>query len=686
MKLKGTRQTRFWMPVLIFVSIWTTQAFGAEPTDVVADESRKEKLQPSAGQVFMVIGDVVVREKAIDTSHIDLPGSVDVLGWEQIKLQNLDNALELLRTFSGVTIGDYGNGGVPNGFTLRGHDSNSHGSHTVVTIDGIPINSHFGSADGAPDLNQLTPEEVDRVELIKGPIDAKYGNWSRAGVLHFHTRTRGDFQKAKMSYGSWDFQKAYVSIGSEHIDRRFNQVYSVEYYKTDGWRDNSERERMNAYGKWYYRPSDTIQIGLHLHAYDADWKTAGYIPEDLWLENPRQSIPISIDDGGFKELKEGSLHFDWMLTHNLSLQAKTWTIHDEQARFADWGSGQTESFWRNETYGLLSELTWDLGSGSSHALLFDVGFDYRHFKSHGENWNTTARRRDTLNLESPNNRDFEFSNYGTYLKARYEPISQLRLFAGVRQDWFDGDSTDWITGVEHTMRSYDVTTYTGGFILTPVQPLSLYANAASTFALPSGANKYSENAADLRDFFFWEAGFKVNPWDWLLFRYAYFEQGEDGLIFIDGAWVRSGDATRKGHELELNIRPIDSLELFSSLTFTDAKFDTGPNAGRNLPHIPDRIWKVGALYTMPWHTTRISAWYSNVGKWYTTADNQNRYSGYNVLDAKLIQSLGRLWTLSFDVKNLTDERYSEFVSFWSGTNQYAGSNARAFYLTLTYGF
>jgi outer membrane receptor protein involved in Fe transport len=41
-------------------------------------------------------------------------------------------------------------------------------------------------------------------------------------------------------------------------------------------------------------------------------------------------------------------------------------------------------------------------------------------------------------------------------------------------------------------------------------------------------------------------------------------------------------------------------------------------------------------------------------------------------------------TLALDVKNLTDETYSEFISFRSGKNQYAGSNPRAFYLTLKY--
>jgi iron complex outermembrane recepter protein len=655
---------------------------------VKSDQETKalEELRPGSGEVFMNIGEVVIRDRKDAIRNVDLPGSVDVLGWDEVKHENLDNSLELLRKIPGITIGDYGNGGVPNGFTLRGYDSNSHGNHTVVTIDGIPINSHLGSADGAPDLNQLTPEEVDRLELIKGPIDARYGNWSRGGVLHLHTRTRGDFQKAKVSYGSWDHKKAYASLGTEHFDGKFNQVYSLEYYTAEGWRDDADRERQNAYAKWYYRPSDELQIGLHTHVYDADWETAGYLPESYWKQNPRQSIPTSEDDGGYKDLTEGSLHLDWNIASDKVLTAKAWGIHDTYARYADWGGGQTESYFDNETYGFLSNFGWDLEPAPEQALRLDVGFDYRSFESHGENWNTTARRRDSLVAGSSNNGDFDFINYGTYLKANYDPFKVLRLFAGIRHDWFTGETTNWETGVQRDMKDYDVTTYKGGLIVTPVEKYSFYANAATTFALPSGTAKYAENAPDERDYFFWEIGLKGEPWDWLLFRYAYFDQEEDGLALVNGEWVSQGDARRKGHEFEVNAIPWHSLELFTSYTIYDAEYETGPNEGKELAHIPEYIWKLGAQYTLPWESTQIRAWYNDVGEWYTNATNDNSYEGYETLDVKVIQSLGKKWTVSFDVKNLTDETYSEFVSYWSGENQYAGSNARSYYVTVMYDF
>ncbi len=674
-------RTAFFAGILL---LWASLFCTAQPS--LAEDEAQETLEPGSGKVFMNIGEVHVREQTSVTDNIDLPGSVDVLGADEIKYENVDNALELLRKLPGISIGDYGNGGVPNGFTLRGHDNNSHGNHTVVTIDGIPINSHLGSADGAPDLNQLTPEEVDRVELIKGPIDARYGNWSRAGILHFHTRTRGDFMKAKTSYGSWDHKKAYVTFGKEHFDNRFNQVYSVEYYDADGWRDDAHRERQNAYGKWYYRPNEDIQVGLHTHVYNADWETAGYLPESFWREDPRQSIPTSEDDGGYKDLTEGSLHFDWALGPELDLEAKLWTIHDTYSRYADWGGGQTEGHWENETYGFLTNLGWDTKPAADQILELDVGFDYRIFESEGEVWNTTARRRDTLVAGDEDNGVFDFIDYGAYAKAVYEPVSLLRLFGGIRHDRFSGDTTNSVTGLHRDMKDYDVTTYKGGVIVTPVEQISLYGNAATTFALPYGTNKYAANAPDERDFFFWELGFKAQPWDWLLFRYAYFDQEEAGLAFVRGEWVSQGDAARKGHELELNVRPLDALELFAAYTHHDTQFENGPNAGNELANVPEYHLKVGVQYTLPWETTEVRGWYDAAGKWFTDATNQNAYDGYDIIDLKVIQTLGGLWKLSLDVKNLTDETYSEFVSFWSGENQYAGSNARAFYLTLTYDF
>lgn len=674
--------------VFLIITAGATSVLSEEMDDSKEETEQSEKtevLRPSSGEVFMNIGEIVVKGRDESLENIDLPGSVDVLGSDEIKYENVNDALELLRKVPGIGISDYGGAGVPKGITIRGFES-THSRYTTVTVDGIPINTHLQLADGAPDLNALPAEEIDQIEVVKGSLDARYGNWSRAGLLHFKTRTRGDFHKAKVSYGSWDSKKIYASIGAENFDGKFNQIYSVDYFDSDGWRDDTPRDRENGFARWYFRPSDNLQIGLHTHIYKADWTSGGYIPESAWLEDPRQNTASSATDGGSKDLTEGSLHIDWDIAPNLVLETKAWLTDATRSGFNDWGSGQTECYWESQSYGFLTNLGWDTSVFAGKPFKLDVGFDYRFFDDHGEEWNTISRTRTSLVSGSEENGDYNFTNYGIYLKANFDPTSYLRLFAGLRHDWFTGDMTEWETGVYKEMRDYNITTYKGGVIVTPIEKYSIYANAATTFALPNGADKYDANAPDEKNFFFWEIGFKGEPWSWLLFRYAYFDQEESGLELEAGKWVDYGDARRKGHEIEINVVPYESLQFFTSYTYYDAKYETGDNSGKDLKRVPDYLFKLGVQYTFPWKTTEIRGWYNKVGGWYTSADNEHSYEGYNTVDLKLVQKIGKRLSLTLDVKNLTDEVYSEWVSYWSGENQYATADARSFYLSLNYDF
>jgi iron complex outermembrane receptor protein len=660
--------------VLFFFFVCSANAL-AETENGKQDDKR---LAPGPGEVFMNIGEVVVTEQSDTRDSVDLPGSVDILGEDQIEKEVTSNALELLRRIPGFIYNDYGNGGVPNGFTMRGFYSN-HGSDNLVLIDGIPINDHFWQEDGAPDLNQLTSEEIERIEVIKGPIDARYGNWARAGIVNYQTRNRGDFLKSKLTLGSWNTHKAYVSGGTEELDGKFNQIYSAEYYSTDAWRDNSQQERQNAYAKWYYRPVHDLQLGVQAHVYKGDWYTGSYITEDQWRQNPRSAFDASQNDGGQKELGEVSLHLDWNPNGRVPVEARLWYKDNSASRYADWGSGQTESYTEESVIGALANVGYNLDLAAGSRLRLDAGFDFRTFDSDVQNWQTDARSREGLTSD----KNYVFNNLGLYLKANYDPMEYIRLFAGVRHDNFTGDTFDHRTGEARDMDDYDITTYKGGIIGNLGERYSIYANVGTTYTLPKKDEKYDENHKDIKDLLFWEAGLKANPFDWMLLRYAYYNSEEDVYDEISGVDVHQGDAIRKGHEVELSLLPLEGLTVFTSLTRDDSKYDGGEKDGKWVTSVPEYIWKMGLQYDSAMGTGgRI--WYTDVGRWYTDDTNEHSYEGYHTTDVGIYHTFAEKWTVSFDVKNLFDENYAEFVGFWSGANQYMSSNPRAYYLSLRF--
>ena len=654
--------------------------------DIKKPDKDTESSRDEDNQVVMNIGDMTVSAKKPVKRCADLPGSVDIIGAEEVQKQEADTALDILRIVPGFAVGDYNSGGVPNGFTMRGFGMGGHGKHTAITIDGIPSNYPFGPTDGAVDLNQLSVDDIESIEVVKGPIDARYGNWSRAGVIHFHTRQRGDFSTAKLAYGSFDTQKAFLSFGKEHFNNKFNQLYSVEISDTDGYRENSEYTRQNAYGKWFYRPGTDLQIGMILHAYNADWDAGGYLTQSQWDSDPEQSLVEG--DGGYTDMNEVQLHVDWKINENMPMEIKFWYTEEEYSRFSTYSGNQTEGHFNHDVYGTLVNLGYDAYLAGSQTVRFDVGFDYRNYDTDEEKYNTTNRKRDSQSKDN----DYNLSNLGVYAKANYDPFERLRLFVGCRFDTFDGEFTNRLTNATLNMRDYDIWTYTTGAIFTFLPNYSIYGNVGTGFQLPQNDAKYPADAPDESSFTQYEVGVKANPVKQIMLRYAYFQSKNDDEITgsynsTTNEWVytHEGESSRYGHEVEINFMPVENLQFFGAYTRQEATFEEGTKDGDWVPAVPEYILKLGFEYAFPFGTA-LRCWYNDVGKWYTRSDNTAEYDGYQVFDFKVSHQFSDGWAVAFDVKNLFDESYSEYVSNWSGSNQYAGSDGRYLQATLKYTF
>ncbi len=686
--MKGTASWLLRMWILIIAGILVAGPFAVAAEDTSTSQAQEAlDTDEEKNQVIMNIGDMTVKAKKVNHSA-DLPGSVDIIGEDEIAKQEADTALDILRIVPGFAVGDYNSGSVPNGFTMRGFGTGGHGQHTLITIDGIPYNYPFGPADGAADLTQLSVDDIESIEVVKGPIDAQYGNWCRAGSVHFNTRKRGDFGTAKLAYGSFDTKKGFASIGSEHFDNKFNQVYVVEAYDTEGYRDSSDYERQNIYGKWFYRPSQDLQIGLIAHAFSADWDAAGYLTEPEWEADPTQSVMD--DDGGYTDMAEIQLHADWDINENTPLTFKFWYQDVDYSRFSTYGGNQTEGHFEHNVYGALMNLGYDMPMAQGQNLRFDVGFDYRNYDTDETKYNTTSQHRDSQSRDY----DYNLFNFGIYAKANWDPSEMLRLFAGGRFDTFDGDFTNRLTDISMDLSDYNIWTYSAGVIYTFLPNYSIYANVGTGFQLPKNEAKYASDAPDESNFIQYEGGIKASPIEQIMIRYAYFYSVNDDEITgtydsIANEWGYSyqGETVRKGHEIEINLMPLENLQFFGAYTYQEATYEDDSKSyyGNHVSAIPESILKLGVEYIFPTNTS-LRVWYNKVGKWYTRSDNTDSYGGYDVVDLKIAHTFSDQWTISFDVKNLFDETYSEYVSNWSGYNQYSGSDGRYLQLTVKYTF
>src|SRR5690348_7172019 len=128
---------------------------------------------------------VVVTATRSELARDRVPESVSVLTGEQLRQQGIVTVADALRQVPGVALAQSASYGTATSLFIRGGES----KFTKVLLDGVPVND----AGGAFDFSSLTTDNVERIEIVRGPASVLYGSDAVAGVIQIFTRrgTRG---------------------------------------------------------------------------------------------------------------------------------------------------------------------------------------------------------------------------------------------------------------------------------------------------------------------------------------------------------------------------------------------------------------------------------------------------------------------------------------------------------------
>jgi iron complex outermembrane receptor protein len=146
-------------------------------------------------------------------SAADVPGQVEVITGRE------------LEDTPGATLNDKLVNAVPGAVTnrsngiysfasvvsLRGLPASDQG-RTLVLLDGVPVNT---GATGAVNWNRLAAEDIDRIEVFKGPVSSLYGPNGAAGVINIITKKAAGNYKLGTSYGTYNTFGAGAGAGAK---------------------------------------------------------------------------------------------------------------------------------------------------------------------------------------------------------------------------------------------------------------------------------------------------------------------------------------------------------------------------------------------------------------------------------------------------------------------------------------
>ncbi len=216
---------------LVFLGLITTLMFSKPVFSQEKEEAKRVKELPE------IVVTATRTEKKVEVA----PASVNVVTKEEIEIKNPKTIDEALNNIPGVMV-RRGKGLMDTlaFITLRGAPEQK---RTLMMIDGIVLNNPY---NGIVRLGGYFPEDLDKVEVVKGPFSSLYGGYAMGGVVNFITKMPEKREVVlKAGYGSSfdrgdamdDLKRVYISYGDK-ITNRFSFFVSYGRHDTNGYPTN----------------------------------------------------------------------------------------------------------------------------------------------------------------------------------------------------------------------------------------------------------------------------------------------------------------------------------------------------------------------------------------------------------------------------------------------------------------
>jgi outer membrane receptor protein involved in Fe transport len=194
---------------------------------VLAGSSLPARAQAPARPTPTSSAQVVVSADKVPEDVLDVAGAAEVVKGEDLRRRGARTLQDALQDVVGVEAA----GGSDNGprFPNLGVWGLKEFDALLVTVDGLPVGGPFN-----PSLAQIPIEEIERIEIVKGPQGTLYGVSAFAGAVNVFTR-RGKRTEATLGLGSWNDRHVSVSYEGHQSDNFLRVAGSM--FRDHGFQD-----------------------------------------------------------------------------------------------------------------------------------------------------------------------------------------------------------------------------------------------------------------------------------------------------------------------------------------------------------------------------------------------------------------------------------------------------------------
>jgi len=591
--------------------------------------------QESDSEAIIVLKTIVVTATRLDTPLREVGSSVDIITAEQIEATQKTALLDVLRDSPGLDVNQSGGPGRTTSVFIRGANS----GHTLVMIDGIKMNNPM-KLSNEYDFAHMGVENIERIEVIRGPQSTLYGSDAMGGVINIITKKGSGKTKlsAFMEGGSFATFKQGANIrgGNKWV----NYSLGVSRLKTDGFSAAAEEEG-NLEKDGYENLSLSGRVGIIPHEIVKFSFTSKYVDSDTDIDN---GAGKGKDDPNHEIENQ---EFFFRAETNLDLfkgyfkNKAGFSLGDHNKVDKNDVDALSTTFQRDSFEGRLQKIDWqgDLYLHKTNILTFGL-----------ENQTDTGKQESISKFRQISTQKIFLT--GFYMQDQIKLWDSWFTTLGFRQDkhgdfgtknTFRVTSAFWIKPTDTKLKG----TYGTGF------------KAPSIFQLHSSFGDKNLNPEKSEG---WDAGMEQYLFDEKTSIGAtYFENRFDDLIefsFDTFKYKNVAEVLTKGYEIFVAAKPVKDVSMRMDYTFTDAKDQT---TGARLFRRAES--KIGFLmdYTFPRDSGNLHIGVDHVGE--RDVMGGFKLKAYTLASMGLGFNINKTFRLYGRVDNLLNQNYEEVKGF-----------------------
>ena len=607
--------------------------------------------------------DLVVTATRLATPRGELASSVTVITAGDIKRRQFRSVSQALRSVPGLHVVQAGGPGQQTSVFMRGANSN----HTLVLIDGVEATDPSSPA-GAVDFSNLWLDNIERIEVVRGPQSTLYGSDAIGGVIHITTR-RGEGKlhgTGKLEGGSDNTFNQQVSAAGS--GGRVNYSFGVTHVDTDG--DSVTPRRLRN----------------------------GVAAEDDTSENWTTSVRLGMTVSDTLDVTLFGRYIDSETDLDPELEMfGSGTTEDRDARL-----DQTEYLLRGEAKAQLLGGLWEATLSTSYSdfdrknrndrqlptetltrtrfdgdkLKFELKNDFYPLDTHIL---TLGLETEKENMDSGGFSDFggffvgeeteaDARNNAVYVQDQFSYAQRVFATVGMRYDDHDDFGSELTYRIAPVYALRETGTQLKASVGSGFKAPTLFQTDGFT---PNNFGSFYRGSPDLdpEKSFGWEIGMEQMLWGKRMsFGVTWFKSNIDDLMQVvfdpafNSTYENIDEADIQGAETFIRVQPLDSLAIHLDYTYTDAEDD---DSGERLLRRPKHKLDLDVEFRP------ISRASINLAVIYVSdyKDISRESSGivkgddYAVLDVAADYQLNRQWRLFGRVENATDEHYEPADGF-----------------------